>query len=278
MSKLSPEARELVTHAENDQDLYKRSHTPIVSNLKKKAAKGKYDHDKAQKLWKLHADRAAHSYAKQHGSPGQKGHHIFSVKHREEAAKHFADKYKEEVHESYVEESDQSQEYMTEAEKWIQKANLKKGALKKQLGVPEDETIPKEKLEKAAKEGGTMGRRARLAMTLSKLSKAKKMNEENELNEDYDSMIEFDITEQEIDDICSLIAEHLDEDYSQDSMDEDINEGKLDDLRDKQELERQTRSSYDKTAKKKPVDMKKVRQVLGGKYGGSKQKSVDDEE
>ena len=38
------------------------------------------------------------------------------------------------------------------------------------LGVPEDEKIPKSKLDAAAKEGGKIGQRARLAKTLSKMN------------------------------------------------------------------------------------------------------------
>lgn len=56
-----------------------------------------------------------------------------------------------------------------EAEKWIQKAIKKPGALSKQLGVPEKENIPVEKLKSAAKKGGKLGKRARLAMTLKGL-------------------------------------------------------------------------------------------------------------
>jgi len=55
------------------------------------------------------------------------------------------------------------------AGKWIQKAKIKKGALHRQLGVPEGEKIPAKKLAKAAAKGGTLGRRARLAQTLKKL-------------------------------------------------------------------------------------------------------------
>ena len=55
------------------------------------------------------------------------------------------------------------------AEKWIQKAHIKKGALHKQMGVPAGEKIPQKKLAAAASKGGTLGRRARLAMTLKKL-------------------------------------------------------------------------------------------------------------
>jgi hypothetical protein len=95
--ELSDAAHELVLHADNDHHLYKSSHVPVAKNLEKKHKKGTYDHEKAKKLWKYHADRAAHSYAKQHGSPGQKGHHIFSVKDRQQAAKHFADSHHAEM-------------------------------------------------------------------------------------------------------------------------------------------------------------------------------------
>jgi hypothetical protein len=58
---------------------------------------------------------------------------------------------------------------LEEAEKWIQKAIKKPGALKKQLGVPADEPIPAGKLAAAAKKGGKLGQRARLAQTLKKM-------------------------------------------------------------------------------------------------------------
>ena len=52
------------------------------------------------------------------------------------------------------------------AEKWIQKAIKKPGALHKQMGVPEGQKIPAKKLAKAAKAPGKLGQRARLAQTL----------------------------------------------------------------------------------------------------------------
>jgi hypothetical protein len=60
--------------------------------------------------------------------------------------------------------------------KFIQKAihTSKKGALHKQLDVPQGEKIPVAKLAAAAKKGGKLGQRARLAQTLSKLRKKKK--------------------------------------------------------------------------------------------------------
>ena len=55
--------------------------------------------------------------------------------------------------------------------KWIQKADIKKGALHKELGVKEDERIPQKKLKKAAEAKGKEGRRARLALELEKFHK-----------------------------------------------------------------------------------------------------------
>jgi hypothetical protein len=52
------------------------------------------------------------------------------------------------------------------AEKWIQKAIKKPGALRASLGVKGDKPIPAGKLAKAAKTPGKMGQRARLAQTL----------------------------------------------------------------------------------------------------------------
>lgn len=52
------------------------------------------------------------------------------------------------------------------AEKWIQSAIKKPGALRKSLGVKAGATIPAKKLAAAAKKPGKMGQRARLAQTL----------------------------------------------------------------------------------------------------------------
>ena len=59
------------------------------------------------------------------------------------------------------------------AEKWIQKAIKKPGALHKQLKVPAGQKIPAKKLASAAKQPGKLGQRARLAQTLGKMSRAK---------------------------------------------------------------------------------------------------------
>jgi hypothetical protein len=57
------------------------------------------------------------------------------------------------------------------AEKWIDKAIKKPGALRKAMGVKKGETIPAKALAKAAKEPGKMGQRARLAQTLKGFDK-----------------------------------------------------------------------------------------------------------
>jgi hypothetical protein len=55
------------------------------------------------------------------------------------------------------------------AEKWIQSAIKKPGALRESLGVKKGQTIPAKKLAAAAKKPGKLGQRARFAQTLKKL-------------------------------------------------------------------------------------------------------------
>jgi hypothetical protein len=59
--------------------------------------------------------------------------------------------------------------------RWIQAAmrgrKKNRGALHRQLHVPAGKNIPREKLVKAAKKGGKLGRRARFALTMRKLHK-----------------------------------------------------------------------------------------------------------
>ena len=92
-------ARELTLHADNNEQLYRTSHQPIIANLKKKAKSGIYDSEKATKLWGHHADRAAHSYHKEFGSPNEKWHDSFSPDDRREAASYWESMHRDEVHE-----------------------------------------------------------------------------------------------------------------------------------------------------------------------------------
>lgn len=87
-SRLSPEARELVLHA-NDGQLYNSSKVPVMKNAQKHWVKGNYDAEKGRQLWQYHADRAAHSYHRQYGSPGTQWHQMFPTKARREAASYF---------------------------------------------------------------------------------------------------------------------------------------------------------------------------------------------
>jgi hypothetical protein len=57
------------------------------------------------------------------------------------------------------------------AEKWIQKAIKKPGALRAELGAKAGKPIPSKKLAAAAKKPGKLGQRARLAQTLGKMKK-----------------------------------------------------------------------------------------------------------
>lgn len=95
--KMSAEAKELALHADNTEHLYKSSHIPIVKNLQKKMKKGEYDQAQARKLWAYHADRAAQSYAKEHGSKDTPWHKMFTTAHRKEAAHHFESAHREQV-------------------------------------------------------------------------------------------------------------------------------------------------------------------------------------
>ena len=55
------------------------------------------------------------------------------------------------------------------AEKWLQGAIKKPGALRSALGAKEGKPIPAKKLAKAAAAPGKLGQRARLAQTLKKM-------------------------------------------------------------------------------------------------------------
>ena len=102
---MSHAAKELVLHADNHPHLHYSSHTPIMNNLKKKMKNGTYDSGKAKKLWAYHADRAAQSYAKEHGD-GRPWHKMFSTSDRKAAASHWEDMHRHELHEAKSPEMD----------------------------------------------------------------------------------------------------------------------------------------------------------------------------
>ena len=49
-------------------------------------------------------------------------------------------------------------------DKWMQTVHPKKGALHKQLGIPQSKKIPTSTLHSAASKGGKLGKRANLAL------------------------------------------------------------------------------------------------------------------
>ncbi len=63
--------------------------------------------------------------------------------------------------------------YKKRPKKWVQKIALKRGALHRQLGIPEGQTIPLRVLKTASKKGGKLGRRARLALNLRRIRRVK---------------------------------------------------------------------------------------------------------
>jgi hypothetical protein len=58
----SDAVNELDSYINNNEDLYRRRFMPIISNIKRKIAKGVYDHEKAQTLWMYLVDDAAKAY------------------------------------------------------------------------------------------------------------------------------------------------------------------------------------------------------------------------
>jgi hypothetical protein len=92
-TELSQKAKDLVLHGDNTGHLHNSSTVPTRKNLNRKFKKGVYDHDKANVLWGYHADKAAQSYTREHGQPGDLWHKVFPPKDRRAAAAHWADKH-----------------------------------------------------------------------------------------------------------------------------------------------------------------------------------------
>ena len=88
--KETTESRELFLYATNDGDLYRQMVTPIIANLKKKAAKGVYDHEKAIDAFYYVATEASRHYFRDFG-------YKFGVTDRYTVACEMADYYEEEV-------------------------------------------------------------------------------------------------------------------------------------------------------------------------------------
>ena len=83
--KLSPDARELILFAENDEPTY-RYEQEIYKNLDKKMQKGTFSKSLAPKIFRYETDAAAKRYAKEYGGS-------FSTTTRQEAADFLAEAY-----------------------------------------------------------------------------------------------------------------------------------------------------------------------------------------
>lgn len=91
---MSHEATELQLYIENDGGLYRQQGLPILKNLATKVASGKYEHDKAVKLYMHFAESGAKKYAKEFG--GGEWQRMFPVPVRKEVAIAFAKDFERE--------------------------------------------------------------------------------------------------------------------------------------------------------------------------------------
>ena len=88
--KPTQESRELMLYAINNGELYRRQITPVINSLRKKAAKGTYDSEKAIDAWYYVACSASQMYDKDFG-------YRFSVTDRFTAAVELEQYYREDA-------------------------------------------------------------------------------------------------------------------------------------------------------------------------------------
>ena len=93
----SDAVNELDTFIMNNEDLYRRRFMPKISNIKRKLAKGIYDHDKAQKLWMYLVDDAAKEYVKEFGSTQDDVVNMFPKETRQQVARVISDRELENI-------------------------------------------------------------------------------------------------------------------------------------------------------------------------------------
>ena len=88
------EARELQIFIENDYDLYRSQHEPIIRNLMRKRAAGKFDMRKSIKLWGYLVESGAKKYAKEYGTERDWS-RMFNPRERQLVATRMARNFKE---------------------------------------------------------------------------------------------------------------------------------------------------------------------------------------
>jgi hypothetical protein len=92
----SDEARELALYISSDADLYRQQHLPGIKNLMRKRAAGKYDHNKAVKLFMYLTESGAKKYAKEYANAGE-WHQMFPPAVRREAAESLVEDFEAEA-------------------------------------------------------------------------------------------------------------------------------------------------------------------------------------
>jgi hypothetical protein len=93
---MSAEARELQIFIQNDGQLYRQQHLPIIKNAMTKHGQGKYDSMKAVKLFMYLVDNGAKKYAKEAG-PGAKWNEMFPKSVRLQVAAALRDDFEDEA-------------------------------------------------------------------------------------------------------------------------------------------------------------------------------------
>lgn len=73
------EARELTLYIENDANLHRQQHAPILKNLATKKVRSQYKHDLAVKAFGYLVESGAKKYAKEFGSSNQPWHKMFDT-------------------------------------------------------------------------------------------------------------------------------------------------------------------------------------------------------
>jgi hypothetical protein len=88
---------ELDSYIMNHEELYRRRFMPIISNIKRKIAKGVYDHEKAQTLWMYLINDAAKEYVNEFGSQDEDVKDLFPKETRQQVAQVISDRELENI-------------------------------------------------------------------------------------------------------------------------------------------------------------------------------------
>jgi len=90
-------AEELELYIENDGDLHRQQHQPIIKALMAKRARGEYDEARAIDAFMNLVESGAKKYHQEHGTPGRPWHDAFSVATRRVVAQNLAKTFEAEA-------------------------------------------------------------------------------------------------------------------------------------------------------------------------------------